>query len=644
MVRNVYLGGKRITLSSSMLMGQGGEAEIFSLKEVLSAGEALALKVWMPPDHPAFAGSDREALRNQQAAAARIREYGEKLRHFPRGLPPQVIQPRELALSGAQEVVGYTMELLENTEPLRVFGQRHYRLSKGIEAPAVLRLFKALHATLRAAHRAQVVVGDFNYLNVLVRGETPYLIDTDSFQYGKWLCRGFTTRFVDPLICDPAERLPVQVRPHSALTDWYAYALMLFECLMFVGPYGGVYRPLKKSDVIPEDSRPLRRISVFHPQVVYPQKAQPLSWLPRGAQDFYGKVFENDWRGEFPLDLLEVLQAHAEGRSPVPTQFTPVPGLVEQVRGSVRIRKRYQEAGVIVTASVDQGQLALVRYVSGQLVREDGRGLLTTPPDPGLQVKISGARTVIVKGSTLVVLDSAADPLRYSVDSYQGRFPVFDTNARHYYWLAGGILYRDDHAGPRMIGEVLKNQTRLFVGPRFGVGFARVGSQLQGYVFDAERPGINDAVTLPPVRGEIVDAACYFSSNRAWLFLTLKTGPQLVNRCMVIRPDGTVSGMAEVPEGSGTWLGSIRGKCAATVTDNSKSPATQGTHRLFSVTADGLVGVDDLDPSGGGAPPVLTAHFPETRDFLEDDASLLPSGSTSVLQVSKQGVWQLVFA
>ncbi len=55
---------------------------------------------------------------------------------------------------------------------------------------------------------------------------------------------------------------------------------MLMQSLLFVGPYGGVYRPTDKKKTVLHDARPLKRITVFDPEVRYPKPARPYNMLP----------------------------------------------------------------------------------------------------------------------------------------------------------------------------------------------------------------------------------------------------------------------------------------------------------------------------------------------------------------------------
>ena len=66
-----------------MLVGQGGEAEVYDL------GDGRVLKWWKPASHPDYAGDAAAAA----AATRRIAEHQRKLRAFPAGLPAAVIAP-----------------------------------------------------------------------------------------------------------------------------------------------------------------------------------------------------------------------------------------------------------------------------------------------------------------------------------------------------------------------------------------------------------------------------------------------------------------------------------------------------------------------------------------------------------------------
>ena len=77
MTRTVVVDGRRFAVSPGVLLGQGGEAEVYDL------GDGRVVKWWKPPEHPDFAG-DAAA---QEAARARIATAPARLGALPKGLP-----------------------------------------------------------------------------------------------------------------------------------------------------------------------------------------------------------------------------------------------------------------------------------------------------------------------------------------------------------------------------------------------------------------------------------------------------------------------------------------------------------------------------------------------------------------------------
>ncbi|HMY15338.1 MAG TPA: hypothetical protein PKA58_03365, partial [Polyangium sp.] len=261
---DVYVQNKRLRLSPSASIGKGGEADVFDL------GGGVALKLWKTPEHPDVKGLPEEEL----AAAQRLTLVQDKIKAFPQGLPDRVVSPIDLAMDKKNAVVlGYTMRLVPKAESLMSLSEPTRRRTLGGNAMA--RVLVDLWRTVAAVHAKNVVLGDFNDLNVLVRENEAHVVDADSFQYGTYPCPVFTERFIDPLICDPVATRPTPLRPFSPESDWYAFAVMVMNALLCVGPYGGVYRPKEPSKRVLEGLRPLRRITVFNPDVRYPKPAIP---------------------------------------------------------------------------------------------------------------------------------------------------------------------------------------------------------------------------------------------------------------------------------------------------------------------------------------------------------------------------------
>lgn len=615
MTTTVIIGGKRHRIDLTSPLGQGGEAY------VVDVGGGTVLKLYRPPSDPQYQG-DPPA---QASARKRLDAIRDKLAAFPRGLPAKVIAPIELATDTAGSVVGYTMPMVTGTEVMAKLGQPKHRQTMSGES--VLAVLRDLHRTVGQVHVAKVVIGDFNSLNVLVRGSDAYLIDADSAQFGRWLCATYTTTYVDPLHCtaDPASGAPVMASPHSTDTDWYAFAVMALEALTCVGPYGGTY-VAPSGPKITHIARPMHRATVWSPGARYPRPAEP--WRELLPDEFMAHmlaVFQRDQRGAFPGALLDRMRwttctqcgtEHARPQCPRQGCATMAPAVqpittTTQVRGSVTATTVYRGGGTVVRAETHGGRLVYLVHEAQGYRREDGSIVVGGPENRAMRFRLGTSATYAAMGSTMLRMDRgvAAPTRRTTVQTTDG-IPVFAANVGHVYWCDCGGIYRDDGSSPLLaesetrIGDVIAGQTRFWVGERFGFGFGRAGGITVAFVFDAEHVGINDQVKLR-ITGTLLDATCTIHGDRAWFLSQTKEGARTVNRCMVVRRDGTIEATAETDAGDGSWLGSIRGGVA--------------TGSLFLSPTDlGIVRVEVQ-----GTTVAATRHFPDTEPFVDVGCQLL---------------------
>ncbi len=632
MPNDVYLGSRRLTLDPKKILGEGGEAVVYDLGTDV-------LKLYKGPDHPSYEGDDPGNQRNREVAAQRLRYIEEKLRAFPKGLPNTVIAPLELATDRLQrQVLGFIMKKLTNGVLIRELGKPKGRPA-GVGQNEVVATYRGLHGTVSGIHPAQVVIGDFNHLNVIVINGVAYLIDADSLQFGKWVCKTFTTKFVDPLICDPKEKALIQVKAHTPETDWYAFGVMLFESMMKIHPYLGVYAPKdKRKQVLPE-LRPLHRISVLNPDVKYPPFAVPLKALNDEVLHFYDGLLHKDERGAFPVKLLDTLRwtqctqcgfEHAKSRCPECDIAAPAPAaaIKEQIRGKIRVTRIFDTAGSLLAARVHNNKLRYLFNVNGEFKREDASVVFRGEVRQGMRFDVQNERTLVAKDGRLVVFTPGSSPEQLLVDAYRDGSPVLDTNEHHYYWLQQGTLHRDDTLGSKYMGDVLQGQTKFWVGSRFGFGFYRAGNIQVAFVFDAERQGILDDVKLPQLRGQVLETHCYFSSRRAWFVVSTQEGPKTIHRCYTIDEKGKVIASAEAEDGDGSWLGDGGGKVAATLGSKGGTPI----NALFVAKDGGLVCVHEE-----GAALVERNEFPDTHGIIDSSHELLMD-ARGIYVVSKTNI------
>jgi H/ACA ribonucleoprotein complex subunit 3 len=643
---DVFINGKRLRIKPTQAIAKGGEADIFDM------GGGQALKLFKPPDHPDYQGLPQE----QQAASDRLQRHQQKLPQFPRHLPSRVIVPDALATSkvgAAGRIVGYTMPFLTGADLLLRYGERSFRQG-GIGNQTVVEIFQDLHNTVSKLHFAGVVIGDFNDLNVLVKGTEAYLIDADSFQFSGFPCTVFTARFVDPLLCDANASQPMLQQPHTTDSDWYALTVMLMQCLLFVDPYGGVYKPTDPTQRIPPAARSLHRITIFHPEVKYPKPAIPYTVLSDDLLHYFHQVFEQDQRGELPRSLLDNLRwttcpqcgiEHARLTCPqcLQTQLMPAPQTTSAtVRGTVTVTRLFHTEGVILQATVEHGQLFWLYHDRDQFKREDGSVMLEGDRQPHLYWRIQGKTTLLGYQGQVVRLGSASDrgqpsstPERIAVDS-RNHTPLFDSTSSKFYWIHQGQLHHTPHSlsptpYPSYIGDVLPEQTYFWVGSHFGFGFYRAGNLSVAFVFDGHRSGINDRVPLPTWQGQLIDATCAFSSDRAWLFLTTQEQGHRHYRCVVIQADGTVLAHTHAIEGDDHWLAILGNGRSPTPT----CPYCAVNNFMLAATDDGILRIEQQNGQ-----LLHTKTFPDTEPFVNSQAQLLPAPN-GLYVVHPQQIYQI---
>ncbi|MGA7935359.1 MAG: hypothetical protein WCA35_17550 [Kovacikia sp.] len=623
---DVYVNGKKIRADPKRAIGKGGEADVFDI------GQGKALKLFKQPTHADYRGLPNE----QQAARDRLQIQQQKLPQFPRNLPSRVIAPEELAKDKASQIIlGYTMPFLNGTEILLRYGERSFRQS-GVSQQRVVQIFQDLHNTVSKLHFAGVVIGDFNDLNVLVQGTEAYLIDTDSFQFGAFPCKMFTTRFVDPLLCDRQATQPLLQKSHNSDSDWYAFAVMLMQCLLFVDPYGGVYKPKNISQQISHGARSLNRITIFHPEVRYPKPAIPYNVLPDELLHYFHQMFEQDQRGEFPRSLLDNLSwkickscgiEHGRANCPACQKLADVetrkPGNLEKMlQGKVTAIQVFRTDGVILFASVEQRQLKWVYHDRQQFCREEGSIILNGELDPNLRWRIQGKTTLLGYQGQIVKFYPDTAPVQIAAESL-GSTTLFDTNESAYYWITNGQLLRNNppptpqpppHT-PSYIGDVLPTQTRFWVGSHFGFGFYQAGDLKVAFVFDAHQPGINDRVQLPPWQGQLIQMGCALSDRYCWLFLHTQEQGQIYYQSVVIQSDGKICATAKATEQDETWLTKL-GKGQMT----NQSPYFTINNFLLAATDEGIIRVEIQQNQ-----LVHTTTFIDAEPFVDSSCRLLPA-------------------
>jgi len=617
----IYLNQKRIKLNPKAVIGKGGEADIYDLKN------GKVLKLFKQADHPDYQLLPQE----QQSAKSRVALHQQKLPLFPQNLPVRVIKPETLATDKQGAILGYTMPFLQNTVPLLKYCDRNFRNTNGISQQFVTDIFRDLRETVSKIHEVNVTIGDFNDLNLLVYHNQVNLIDADSFQFGQFPCQVFTARFVDPILCDRNANQPILNNPHNPDSDWYAFTVMLIQSLLYVDPYGGVYKPKSQTAMIPHSARPLHRITIFHPDVRYPKPAIPYRILSDDLLDHFHKCFEQDLRGDFPKSLLESMRwtkcnqcgiEHLRTSCPIcrPSPLAPLPrGEGDKMgRKSCKVIQIFQTEGIILQVALQNNALYYLYHTNHEFKREDNNTLLTGELDANIQLAIFGKFTIVTKQGKAITLSQGQPPNAIATDRIRA-------NSFSRYWIDNGQLLRDGKLGNEYIGDILEGQTQFWIGETFGFGFYRAGSLSVAFTFDAKRSGICDRIAIPPIRGELIDANCIFSNELCWFFTATQEQGKIIHHVSVLRPTGELVATLAVPKGDVVWLDNLHGGSAI-------------ANWLFIPTDEGLVRIEVQNGQ-----IMITKTFPETESYVNSGCSLIV-GSQGIYVIHSQKILQLQLA
>jgi len=620
----IYINQKRIKLNPKMAIGKGGEADIYDLKN------GKVLKLFKTVDHPDYQLFPQEQL----AAKARLAIHQQKLPAFPNDLPVRVIKPEVLATDKQGMILGYTMPFLQNTAPLLKYSDRNYRNTNGISQQLVTSLFRDLHETVLKIHEVNVTIGDFNDLNLLVSQNQVHLIDADSFQFGQFTCQVFTARFVDPILCDRNTNQPILTSPHNPDSDWYAFTVMLMQSLLYVDPYGGVYKPKSQASQIPHSARPLQRITIFHPDVRYPKPAIPYEVLSDDLLHHFHNCFEKDWRGIFPQSLLKTMKwkkcqqcgiEHLRNTCPICTPLiavlSPTSERVVEGDGKCKVIHIFQTEGIILQVALQNNSLNYLYHDNHEFKREDNTVLLSGELDANIQFTIFGKSTIITKQGKAITIA----PIQQGGQTQAISADLIRANFFSRYWIDRGQLLRDGKLGNEYIGDILEGQSQFWIGENFGFGFYRAGSLSVAFTFDAKRSGICDRVQIPPIQGELIDANCIFSNDICWFFTATQEQGKIIYRVSVLHESGELVSTLIGQKGDIPWLTNLYGGSAI-------------ANWLFVPTDDGIARVAVLNGQ-----IMITKTFPETEPYVDSGCSLIV-GSQGIYAIHAQKILQLQLA
>lgn len=442
------LSGKKVVLPARAFVAAGGEGSIY-------AARGTAYKIYEDPARAIAAG---------------------KIAELRRIAHPGVLVPRELLVRESDGVpIGYAMPFVPDAWSWTQLVPPAFWARHGLTVAHAIDLCIELSRMLAAVHAAGCCVGDLSGNNVLVApGEmTPRLVDTDSFA-----TPSFAATAITPEIADP--RAPAGCV--SPATDWFAFAVLVFELFTGLHPFKGKHPTVKGMA-----ARMQAGISAFRSEV-----AAPAAW--RGT-------------GGIPLGWVGWLRGVLEGRTREPASFA--------ITSATTTTSTSTFVGVRGRLSGGERFLVEIDRVDGVLRLSGGRrsGLDFVPAS----LPLSAAAIVEVEGQVIALCG--------------------DKLLRLDLVVVGSRVF----VGTVPLASVLPHATRLWP----GIAISDVAGQAHGYLLDGRGarivrlPDLDRAVVVDAWRETATGAATAAATEE--IVAVVREGARLRRLTFRVSPHDTVA-------------------------------------------------------------------------------------------------------
>lgn len=543
-------------------IGEGGEAFVHKVE---IDGQTKAFKQFRTADDPIYT-----TPQERSQVKVRMREYPRKLKAFPH-MPSGVIAPERVVNDPKGGFIGYTMDFVDHSFPLSKLLNTADRTAQKISLNELTRIFLNLHDTIRELHERGIVIGDFRPENILCRNHETFIIDAESMQFGKWECHAYSEQWVDPMLCDPAETIPVRVSPANMNSDWFTFAAMLFNAITGSHPYGGTL--IKNGKIVPEGRRPLNRESVFTPGTRLHPSVMKLKKLTPELRDVFRRIFETNWRGEFPRELLDNLvwtpcrkcKEEFCGNQCPKCGFI-VPETAASRAGEIKVTIRDATAlvaGPVLASEFQDNQLRFLQFdpEGKKLITRDGHvvGKIENP-EVYRKYLILGANTGLVTGSDLFLLSESGGIRRIGqLGKDACGEPAAGGNSGCVAAIVDRKLVVTDPKQPDRLESLLdvKHPACIGFGPSCGL-LLTSDDEGQLTLSAITRRGLHPVGGFPSIFGRIIKADFISCPGGIWLILATEDAGRKSSFVFATEPSGAKLqgwGKLEVSEADSIFAG-----------------------------------------------------------------------------------------
>ncbi len=201
-----------------------------------------------------------------------------------------IIKPQILLFDSNNNIIGYTMDFVQNADALPLLFTTTFRDRNKINNDNTKNIVENMIKTIQYIHEKKILIIDANEYNFMVSKksfEYPYFIDVDSYQ-----TPSYPATAIMPSIRD------YSVQNFNELSDWFSFAIVAFQLYTGIHPYKGKhssYTKEKYQDTVLE-MRMRNSVSVFNKEVSIPANVRPFDEIPDTLRAWFYDLFENKKR------------------------------------------------------------------------------------------------------------------------------------------------------------------------------------------------------------------------------------------------------------------------------------------------------------------------------------------------------------
>lgn len=218
-------------------------------------------------------------------------------------LPKNVIGPEEV-VTVQGKFVGYAMRKLVDVEDLHMLTKPKYLTAAHLSNQDVLYIITDLGKDLGKLHSTGIIVGDVSDYNFQINGKCDYFIDVDSWGIeGKYTPDAYTELFTCPDSYSSSGSINFSMENEN-----YNFAILAFNMLTRIHPFGGTYLPDKNLSTIERMKRKISIVGKHKGDIKIPKIIGSWKWMsPQLEKDFL-EIFEQGKKIDITADLQELLK------------------------------------------------------------------------------------------------------------------------------------------------------------------------------------------------------------------------------------------------------------------------------------------------------------------------------------------------